>query len=100
MIFKQYRNGSCDIEFSKEEINIIKKKKQLHLPPETLKHFSNTLIRIVGDWHAYFDESVGGWFLGGHHGLLNAFSQMKGTFFSDPFTALTEADKWYKETEL
>jgi hypothetical protein len=59
MIFKQYgKDGSCDIEFSKQEINIIKKNKKLHLPAETLKHFSNTLIRIVGDWHAYFDKKI------------------------------------------
>lgn len=58
MIFKQYKNGSCDIEFSKEEIKIIKKNKKLHLPPETLKHFSNTLMRIIGDWHAYFNEET------------------------------------------
>ena len=48
-------------------------------------------------WHAYFDEAAQGWFLGGHHGSLNAFSQSVGACFSDPFTALVEADKFYRE---
>ena len=32
MRFKQYENGSCDIEFSKEEIEILNQKGKLHLP--------------------------------------------------------------------
>jgi hypothetical protein len=43
MIFKQYENGSCDIVFSKEEIEIINKKECIHLNSEALKHFGNHL---------------------------------------------------------
>jgi hypothetical protein len=58
MIFKQYENGSCDIEFSKEEINIINKNKKLHLSDENLKHFGNHLVKVVMDWQLKFNEDV------------------------------------------
>lgn len=58
MIFKQYENGSCDIEFSEEEINIIKEKKKLHLSDECLRHFGNFLIKVVSDWQLKFNEEV------------------------------------------
>jgi hypothetical protein len=45
MKFKQYENGSCDIEFSKEEIKIIFKKKSIHLSDEALRHFGNTFSK-------------------------------------------------------
>lgn len=46
MMFKQYKDGSCDIEFSKEEINILSNKQKLHLSSEALHHFSNQFIKI------------------------------------------------------
>ncbi len=58
MNFKQYENGSCDIEFSKEEIKIILKNKKLHLSDENLKHFGNTLVKIVMDWQFKFNEDL------------------------------------------
>jgi hypothetical protein len=58
MIFKQHKNGSCDIEFSKEEIDIINKNKKLHLSDETLKHFGNNLVKIVAEWQLKFNEDV------------------------------------------
>jgi hypothetical protein len=58
MIFKQYDNGSCDIEFSwKERINILKKGK-IHLSDENLKHFGNNLVKIVMDWQLKFNEKT------------------------------------------
>jgi len=51
MIFKQYENGSCDIEFSKEEIQILNEKGKLHLSEEFLKHFTNTLVKICMDFN-------------------------------------------------
>jgi hypothetical protein len=58
MIFKQYDNGSCDIEFSwKERISILKKGK-LHLSDENLKHFGDNLIKIVLDWQLKFNENT------------------------------------------
>jgi hypothetical protein len=58
MIFKQYEDGSCDIEFSKEELNILSKKEKLHLSAENLRHFGNNLIRIVSDWNIKFNEKL------------------------------------------
>lgn len=58
MIFKQYEDGSCDIEFSKEEIKIINEKNKLHLSDEMLRHFGNTLVGIVGEWNIKFKKEV------------------------------------------
>jgi hypothetical protein len=58
MKFKQYENGSCDIEFSAEEIKIINEKKILHLTDENLKHFGNHLVKIVMDWQIKFDPKI------------------------------------------
>jgi hypothetical protein len=58
MKFKQYENGSCDIEFSKEEIEILIKKGKIHLSDESLKHFGNNLIKIVSDWNIKFNEKI------------------------------------------
>lgn len=52
-------------------------------------------VMVRRGWHAYYDPAAQGWFLSGHHGNLNAFSQLLGHCFSDPFTALVEADRWY-----
>jgi hypothetical protein len=58
MIFKQYENGSCDIEFSwKERINILRKGK-IHLSDENLKHFGNNLVKIVMEWQLKFNEKT------------------------------------------
>ena len=58
MKFKQYDNGSCDIEFScKERLSLFRKGK-LHLSDENLKHFGNTLVKIVMDWQLKFKEDV------------------------------------------
>lgn len=58
MIFKQYDNGSCDIEFSEEEIVILSERKKLHLSNENLKHFANNLMRLVISWNSKFDEKT------------------------------------------
>ena len=58
MIFKQYENGSCDIEFSKEEIKIINEKEKIHLSDETLRHFGNNLIRMVSEWNLKFKKEI------------------------------------------
>ena len=58
MKFKQYDNGSCDIEFSwKERLSLFRKGK-LHLSDENLKHFGNTLVKIVMDWQLKFKEDL------------------------------------------
>ena len=58
MKFKQYNNGSCDIEFSwKERITLFKKGK-LHLSDENLRHFGNNLVKMVADWQCKFNEKI------------------------------------------
>lgn len=58
MRFKQYKNGSCDIEFSLKERWLILKKGKIHLSDEALKHFGNTLVKIVFDWQIKFNEEI------------------------------------------
>ena len=58
MIFKQYENGSCDIEFSWKERWTLFRKGKLHLSDENLKHFGNTLVKMVCDWQIKFNEKV------------------------------------------
>jgi hypothetical protein len=47
MKFKQYKNGSCDIEFSLKERFLILKKGKIHLSDEALRHFGNKLVQMV-----------------------------------------------------
>lgn len=58
MIFKQYKNGSCDIVFSDEERKIINEKQVLHLSDESLRHFGNYLMKIVTDWNVNFNPDL------------------------------------------
>lgn len=58
MKFKQYNNGSCDIEFSWKERFILFKKGKLHLSDEYLRHFGNNLVKMVADWQMKFKEDV------------------------------------------
>ena len=58
MKFKQYGDGSCDIEFSWKERLLILKKGKLHLSDEMLKHFGNHLIKVVMDWQLKFNEDI------------------------------------------
>ena len=58
MIFKQYEDGSCDIEFSKKERLKLFLKGKLHLSDENLKHFGNNLVKIVMDWQLKFNEKI------------------------------------------
>jgi hypothetical protein len=58
MKFKQYENGSCDIEFSwKERITLFRKGK-LHLSDENLRHFGNHLVKMVSDWNLKFKNEL------------------------------------------
>jgi hypothetical protein len=58
MKFKQYENGSCDIEFSWKERLILFRKGKLHLSDENLKHFGNNLVKMVVDWQTKFNEKT------------------------------------------
>jgi hypothetical protein len=58
MKFKQYENGSCDIEFSVKERWLILKKGKIHLSDEALRHFGNHLVRMVSDWNLKFNKTT------------------------------------------
>jgi hypothetical protein len=58
MKFKQYENGSCDIEFSWKERILLFKKGKLHLSDEYLRHFGNNLVKIVADWQIKFNKDI------------------------------------------
>ena len=58
MKFKQYENGSCDIEFSVKERWIILKKGKIHLSDEALRHFGNNLVKMVSDWNLKFNKEL------------------------------------------
>jgi hypothetical protein len=58
MKFKQYENGSCDIEFSVKERWIILKKGKVHLSDEALRHFGNNLVQMVSEWNLKFNEQL------------------------------------------
>ena len=58
MIFKQFKDGSCDIEFSWKERFTLFTKGKLHLSQEGLRHFGNYLIKIVSDWNVNFNEEI------------------------------------------
>ena len=58
MKFKQYENGSCDIEFSVKERWIILKKGKIHLSDEALRHFGNNLVKMVSEWNLKFKEET------------------------------------------
>jgi hypothetical protein len=58
MKFKQYENGSCDIEFSVKERWIILKKGKIHLSDESLRHFGNNLVKMVSDWNLKFNNEL------------------------------------------
>jgi hypothetical protein len=58
MKFKQYENGSCDIEFSLKERLTLFRKGKLHLSDENLRHFGNNLVKMVADWQLKFNEDI------------------------------------------
>ena len=68
MKFKQYENGSCDIEFSWKERWVILTKGKIHLSDVGLKHFGNYLVKIVADWNVKFNDKIKN---------LNTFSNQK-----------------------
>ena len=58
MKFKQYENGSCDIEFSWKERIALFRKGKLHLSDESLRHFGNNLVKIVSEWQLKFNKKL------------------------------------------
>jgi hypothetical protein len=59
MNFRQSnKDGSCDINFSDQEIEIIKKHKKLHFDAVTLKHFGNNLVTMVAQFNFHFRDEL------------------------------------------
>ena len=58
MKFKQNEDGSCDIEFSENEIKIIQDKKKLYMDSRSFKNFGNILIKMVAEWQLKFDNTT------------------------------------------
>ena len=58
MIFKQHKDGSCDIEFSWKERFILFRKGKLCLSNEALRHFGNHLVKMVSDWQLNFNKET------------------------------------------
>jgi hypothetical protein len=71
MIFKQYKDGSCDIVFSWKERLILLRKGKLHLSQESLKNFTNNLAKIIFEFQNKFDEKTSNMF-------SNENSEIKG----------------------
>jgi len=55
---KKKNDGSCDLIFHKDEIKILNKYKRLHLSPEFVRHFSNTLMKIIYDVTINLDDKT------------------------------------------
>jgi len=55
---QNHKDGSCEMEFSEEEIKTISKNKKLYFTPETLKIFGNVLMKIVVDWNSHFNSDL------------------------------------------
>ncbi len=59
MDFRQNpKDGSCDLNFSDEEIKIIIKHKKIHFDAMSLRHFGNCLIRMVAEWNMNFNDDI------------------------------------------
>ncbi len=58
MKFDQKKDGSCEIIFSEEEVIIIKEHKKIYLSDESLKHFSNNLVKICIEFQDKFNEKT------------------------------------------
>jgi len=58
MIINQKEDGSGELVFSKEEIDIISKHKKLILTPSFLKHFVNLFVGLFIEFQDKFDEKT------------------------------------------
>ena len=58
MKFIQKKDGSCDIVFSNEEIEVLNKYKKLQLSKESTKHFINNLSNVIFALNKNLDEKT------------------------------------------
>ena len=52
------KDGSCDLNFSKEEIETIVKNKKIHFSADVLRDFGNCLTKMVAEWNINFNEEL------------------------------------------
>jgi|TARA_R100001143_G_C3339947_1_gene123742 hypothetical protein len=57
-IIQKHEDGSAEIVFSDEEIEIIRKRKKLIFTPLALKNFGNVLMKMVSDWQFQFENEI------------------------------------------
>ena len=57
-IIQKHEDGSAEIIFSDEEIEIIRKRKKLIFTPLSLKNFGNILVKTVADWQSKFGHKL------------------------------------------
>jgi len=57
-IIQKHEDGSAEIIFSDEEIEIIRKRKKLIFTPLSLKNFGNILVKTVADWQSKFGNKL------------------------------------------
>ena len=58
MIFKQFKDGSCDIEFSWKERILLLRKGKLHFTDESFKNFTNMFVKMAMDFPDEIDAIV------------------------------------------
>ena len=58
MNFRQKEDGSCDINFEDNEIEIIKKHKKIHLSALSLRHFGNCFMRMVVQFNERLPDAI------------------------------------------
>tara|TARA_R100000005_G_C4833508_1_gene108670 strand:+ start:264 stop:494 length:231 start_codon:yes stop_codon:yes gene_type:complete len=56
--FKQKEDGSCELLFAEQEIEIIQKHKRLVFTAEFFKHFSNTIVKMAIGFEQNFNEKT------------------------------------------
>ena len=56
MIFKQSKNGDCEIVFSDQEITILNKHKKITLSAHNFRDFSNNLMKALAEFHTNMPE--------------------------------------------
>ena len=52
------KHGSCKIQFTWKERFLLFTKGRLLMDPQSFRHFSNNLIRIVSEWTSNFDKKT------------------------------------------
>lgn len=58
MFFRQFDDGSCDLNFTEEEIKILNNHKKLHFTPKSLKHFGDCLVKMVWEFNTRLGPEV------------------------------------------